>query len=181
MRPRRWRAARSERRARRAGALSAHQREAALAADDGRNALILSEAERLMAQGRRVLILARLVAHCRSLAAELDAAGWPARALVGEASSRERLEILEEFAGAGGRAVVATTVADEGLDVPEIDAVILAAPSRNVGTVQQRIGRACRPLPGKRKPVVVDVCDSFGPYRRAGSARWGLYRRLGWV
>lgn len=158
-----------------------HQREAAMAEDEERNALILSEAEKLMFEGRRVLILTRLVKHCRALAADLEAAGWPARALVGPDSPRVRAEVLAELARAGGRAVVATTVADEGLDVPEIDAVILAAPSRNAGAVQQRIGRACRPMPGKKRPVVVDVCDDFGPYRRAASVRWALYRRLGWL
>ena len=152
-----------------------------MAEDEGRNALILGEAEKLLFEGRRVLILARRVEHCRALAADLEAVGWPVRALVGPDSPRVRAEILSELAQAGGRAVVATTVADEGLDVPEIDAVILAAPSRNPGAVQQRIGRACRPMPGKQRPIVVDVCDDFGPYRRAASVRWALYRRLGWL
>jgi len=53
----------------------------------------------------------------------------------------ERKEILERFRGGELPVVVASTLADEGLDVPRMDRVILAFPSRARGRTAQRLGR----------------------------------------
>ena len=69
---------------------------------------------------------------------------------------------------------------DEGLDLPMVDAVVLAAPSSHKAATRQRVGRACRALEGKRTPVVVDVVDDGDWALRKWSARKSLYRSLGW-
>lgn len=63
--------------------------------------------------------------------------------------------------------IAATPIFDEGLDVPEVDAVVFYATGRSRVRTLQRIGRAMRPAPGKEKCVVVDLLDKSYPDRRA--------------
>jgi superfamily II DNA or RNA helicase len=78
------------------------------------------------------------------------------------------------------RVLAATSLADEGLDVAALDAVVLAAPSSNPGRVQQRIGRALRPSPGKTARIL-DFVDGDVWARSAAKKRRKLYHELGWV
>jgi superfamily II DNA or RNA helicase len=77
--------------------------------------------------------------------------------------------------------IVATQLADEGLDLPELDTVVLAAPSSHKAATRQRVGRACRAMDGKRPPWVVDMVDDGRWALRKWSARNALYRSLGWT
>jgi superfamily II DNA or RNA helicase len=59
--------------------------------------------------------------------------------------------------------------------------VILATPCGNPAKVEQRIGRALRPRGGKGAPLVLDLVDSFGPYKGYARRRAKLYRDRGWL
>lgn len=153
-----------------------------LAGDETRNRLL----ERLIVErvqaGRSVIVLADRVEHCYELARRVCAAvgEGAAEALVGEVTPKRRTALLERARTGALRCVVATTVADEGLDLPRLDCVVLAAPSKNLGRVQQRVGRALRPMSGKGEPEVVDVVDAWGPCQGWARKRVGLYHQLGW-
>jgi superfamily II DNA or RNA helicase len=130
---------------------------------------------RLVRDGRTVLVLTSLVDHAESFAASVGG-----EALVGRSTTRNREAVLEAVRAGELSVVVATQLADEGLDLPEVDAVVLVAPSSHKPATRQRIGRACRALEGKRTPIVVDVVDSGQWALRKWSARQSLYRSLGW-
>ncbi len=147
---------------------------AALVEDDARNNLIDATIRRLVADGRRVLVLSERVAHCREIARRHGGA-----ALVGSLSSSGRASVLDAARAGTLRVVAGTTVADEGLDVPGLDAVVLASPSRQAGRIEQRIGRVMRSAPGKSDCIVVDLVDSWGPLRAQAAARRAVYSRLG--
>ena len=157
-----------------------HERVAAMVEDYSRNLLVVDTAKRALADGRTVLVLADRVAHCRQLAALITREGYPAEALVGDVSAKRRDEILGRARAGELRCVTATSVADEGLDLPGLDCVIFASPSGNLGRVQQRAGRAGRVCTGKRQPLVYDLVDDWGPYRGYARRRKKLYRSLGW-
>ena len=75
--------------------------------------------------------------------------------------------------------VVASTLADEGLDVPRMDRVILAFPGRTKGRTAQRLGRLMRPHPDKRGAVLFDIVDAaVAPLLRQFRERNRLYKRL---
>ena len=158
-----------------------HERAAKLADDDGRNGGLIFEARILVEQGRVVLMLVKLVDHAHQLAEGLQVAGVRASALVGDVKPKERAAILDRMRAGEVDEVVATSLADEGLDAPRVDTIIMTEPSRNVGRVRQRIGRALRPHVDGRQPLVVDVVDSHGGYRGAAKVREREYRRLGWL
>jgi superfamily II DNA or RNA helicase len=143
---------------------------------DDRNATISREAAQLIDGGRQVLVLTERVEHARRLAESIG----DARAIVGDLADGERTAALDALRSGSLRCAVATQLADEGLDVPDLGAVVLAWPSRNLGAVQQRIGRACRPGAGKRPPVVVDLRDDYGVFKGYARSRDQLYEDLGW-
>lgn len=153
-----------------------------LCEDRKRNGVLLGCVGEQIARGRITLLLSDRVEHCRQLA-DMVNARWDdgtAVALVGAVSKKKRGKILDDARSGLLRVVTATTVADEGLDVPSLETVILACPSRNLGRIQQRIGRALRPAPDKGRPLVLDVVDRWGPAQGYARKRAGLYRRLGW-
>jgi superfamily II DNA or RNA helicase len=69
---------------------------------------------------------------------------------------KERVTLLKEFRRSGPCALLACRSLDEGLDVPEIDAVVLGASSKSGRQRIQRIGRALRSKEGK-KPLVITL------------------------
>lgn len=158
----------------------AAKRMGALVADPERNSEIVRLAREAVKGGRSVLVLSERVDHCRKLATAIGRDGTACDVLVGEVGTRDRADLLDRMRAGTLRCVTATTVADEGLDVPALDTVILATPTGNVPRVEQRIGRALRPADGKAQPEVVDLVDRWGPWEGYAWRRWRLYRDMGW-
>lgn len=149
--------------------------------DERRNALILHEVKRLVVeQARRVLILSERVAHCEILAIALRESGIAALELHGQMKKAERSERLEKTRTGATRVLCATNLADEGLDIPGLDAVVLTMPvAKALGKLQQRIGRVMRCCAGKRLPVILDFVDNCGPLRGLARRRAKLYASIG--
>jgi len=77
----------------------------------------------------------------------------PYGVLIGTSTKKgaeKRKQTLIDFKHERIRIILATKVADEGLDLPILDTIMLNAPSNNDGLVKQRIGRAVRPHSGKK-------------------------------
>jgi len=60
--------------------------------------------------------------------------------------------------------LVSTVIFDEGTDVPDLDVVILAAPTKSFVRVMQRIGRGLRIKEGGHSLEVIDFLDLTNPY-----------------
>jgi superfamily II DNA or RNA helicase len=151
----------------------------ALTGDAARNNLLFGVILKLARDGRRVLALTQRVNHAEAFHLEFEkrAPGISSLA-VGTMKKAERAESIKRLSDGGARILFATQLADEGLDIPEVDAVVLMAPTRNEGRTIQRAGRALRALEGKRKPVIVDVTDWRVPVlaSQARSRFFGAYR-----
>jgi superfamily II DNA or RNA helicase len=75
--------------------------------------------------------------------------------------------------------LVATSLADEGLDLPRLSRVFLAYPSRARGRTVQRLGRLMRPHVDKGMPALVDFVDRKVPIlRRQHIDRRRLYAEV---
>ena len=143
--------------------------------DDARQSQLCRVVRRMVAGGRRVLVLTSLVDHAHATA---DALGGSA--LVGSVSAKQRSATLAAMRSGDLSVIVATQLADEGLDLPELDTVVLAAPSSHKAATRQRIGRACRAMDGKRPPLIVDMVDTGTWAGRKWAARRSLYRAMDW-
>jgi len=158
-----------------------HERKRLIADDAGRNAQILDLVEDQHEQGRLTLVLCDLKQHCHDLAEEAQLRDLPAAAITGKNTAKQRAALFAALRDRQITALFCTSLADEGLDLPELETVILATPCRNVAKVEQRIGRALRPSAGKADPLVVDLVDQFGPYKAYARKRATMYRNRGWL
>jgi len=161
-----------------------HKRDRRLADSPERNARIVSRAVELVREGRKILMLVRLVDHAVTLADAFIAQGLAAVALVGQVKvlrKADRKEAIRMMKAGEWDVVVATSLADEGLDAPVLDTAFLVHPDGSVDKVEQRIGRVTRPKDGKVAPLVVDCVDSWGPYQGYSKRRQRLYRKRGWI
>lgn len=94
---------------------------------------------------------------------------------------KKRAEAIEGFRNGTIRVMIATSLADEGLDVPRAAVLILAAGGRSEGKLEQRAGRVMRPHHTKTFGVVHDFADrgakmAFSQFK----SRARTYKQLGY-
>ena len=70
-------------------------------------------------------------------------------------------------------------MADEGLDLPGLDTLILTTPTKSMGRIQQRIGRIMRRADNKKEPVVIDLVDGASSLYHMHYKRSRFYDGLG--
>jgi superfamily II DNA or RNA helicase len=139
-----------------------------------RNALIVELALLGAQAGRTILILVPRVDYAHRLAQELKLEHVKAEAITGKVPKKYREKIMTKLRSGSLQVAVATQLADEGLDIPRLDMMLIASAGRAAGKAIQRIGRSMRPSEGKGTPIVVDLIDG-GPFRSQWRARERAY------
>jgi superfamily II DNA or RNA helicase len=145
-----------------------------------RNWSIVSIANAHVKMGESVLILVGSIAHGEMLR-DMVGEAFPVALAYSAMGARKRRTTLESFRTGSLPCLIATSLADEGLDVPRASVAILALGGRSPTKLIQRVGRVLRPFPGKSRGVVHDYLDagaSFG-YAQA-MRRTRLYHDLGY-
>ena len=93
----------------------------------------------------------------------------------------KRSRKLDAFKAGNTPVLIATQLADEGLDTPIAGVLILAAPGKAAGKVIQRTGRVLRPHPGKDKGIIYEFRDlSHGMLTAQHWGRIRTYKKLGY-
>ena len=110
-----------------------------------------------LADRNRILIFLPTVATCEQAASELCFAGINARCVVGKTPRSERQQTLNDFAAGDVRVVVNCLVLTEGFDCPEIDALVIARPTKSGMLIQQMVGRGLRKAEGKSDCKIIDL------------------------
>jgi superfamily II DNA or RNA helicase len=104
------------------------------------------------------IILTQQTAH----SSELNRlGGFPV--VEGKTPVSERRELARKLREGKIKAVVANKVWDEGIDIPELRTVILAAGGKSHVKALQRIGRGLRLATYKNEVVIVDFADKIHP------------------
>lgn len=131
---------------------------AELCGNDHRNDQIAGIAIEESSRGHHVLVTSRRLEHIEQMRSRLVNREVSLFVLTGK-SSREYESVREAIANAEGGTVTLSTIADEALDIPRLDRLIMAFPARRVKLVEQQIGRIMRPAPGKTDAIVYDFYD----------------------
>jgi superfamily II DNA or RNA helicase len=153
--------------------------EAAITEDLARNALIVDRVAQDVAAGETVLVLSNRKGHTKELESCLVARGVQAIALTSATAKKKRKTTIANLREGELPVMIATSLADTGLDVPRLSRVHLAFPQRARGGTLQRLGRLLRDWPGK-KPRLVDYVDSDVPtLARRAQERRKVYRETG--
>jgi superfamily II DNA or RNA helicase len=147
--------------------------------DEARNIQIADLAAAAVKAGRHVLIQTERVEHAKVLSRLIgDRHGLGSVAVYGALGAKARALALSQVASGACPILIATQLADEGLDLPILDTLILGVPQRNAARLEQRVGRVARPAPGKVDAIVYDLVDS-GLAARLQWARLKVYRMMG--
>jgi superfamily II DNA or RNA helicase len=100
----------------------------------------------LVSLGKRNLILVTHKKHGKSLKALIPGSVF----LTGDESSDKRKKTIESMRSGNLMVIIATSLADEGLDIPNLDVVHMAGAGASITRVPQRVGRVVRRYPLKR-------------------------------
>lgn len=153
--------------------------EKACASDLDRNFLIADRAAQDVRAGEIVLVLANRHVMVEELTAMIKAQGVPCLALTGKTGKKKRKDTIAELKAGEAPCVVATSLADEGLDVRRLSRIHLAWPQKARGATTQRLGRLLRLWEGK-KPRLIDYLDLDVPTMKSrAAARRRVYRDAG--
>ena len=101
----------------------------------------------------QTLIFACSVAHAKAIAKEIPGA-------VAVVGGEEREETLAAFSSGALKVLVNCMVFTEGTDLPNIETVIIARPTRNISLYTQMVGRGTRLFPGKEQLTLIDCVGS---------------------
>jgi superfamily II DNA or RNA helicase len=71
--------------------------------------------------------------------------------------------------------LIASTIADEGLDIKRLAGLILAGGGKSSTRALQRVGRTLRTFEGKTHAIVVDMADESKYLRVHSSKRKEIY------
>jgi superfamily II DNA or RNA helicase len=143
--------------------------------NEDRNEKIISAADKLIAAGRKVLILVTKVEHGKILLDMLKEK-YRAASLDGKNKTSERLASIKAMKDGELDVLIASKIFDQGVDIPQLDALILAGSGKSSGRALQRIGRVIRQFPGKKDAVVVDFFDCSKYLRDHSEARIKIYQ-----
>jgi DNA repair protein RadD len=118
-----------------------------------------------IAAGKRTIIFACSKAHGAELTREFCRAGIAAE-LVTDADGEDiREQVFQRLESAQTLVVVNVFLAAYGIDIPSVECIVLARPTRSLVMYLQMVGRGMRPAPGKSDFLVVDhgrVVENLG-------------------
>lgn len=105
---------------------------------------------------RRTLAFAVNVEHSREIEAALAAVGARVAHIDGTSSKDERARANKMLRAGDLDVVTQCQIWNEGLDIPELSALIVARPTKSLGLHRQILGRVMRTAPGKIDAIVLD-------------------------
>jgi superfamily II DNA or RNA helicase/HKD family nuclease len=157
-------------------------------ASDARVRIVLRELRSKVTNALRMRALGFCVSvgHADFMAARFQEAGIPARAVSGQTSREDRAAALAALRNRDINALFAVDLFNEGLDVPDVDTLLLLRPTQSATIFLQQLGRGLRRTPDK---PVLTVLDFIGQQRRefrfdlkyralTGTTRRGLETQL---
>lgn len=120
-----------------------------------------------LARGGRTVLFACTTEHSRQLVEAFQAGGLQAEHLDAKTPGPERAAILARLAAGATRVVSNVGILTEGWDLPQLEVVQMARPTKSLSLYLQMVGRVMRPDPGKAGALVLDhagnVIEHGGP------------------
>lgn len=130
--------------------------------NDKRNNIIVNTALTEFKNGKTTLILIKSITHGELIKQKLlqnEELKGKVDFLYGSSSLDERANMLQRVKNGELKILIASTIADQGLDLPILDCLILAGGGRSSTRAFQRVGRVIRLYPGKTNAIVYDFKD----------------------
>ncbi|OCF45058.1 hypothetical protein I317_01109 [Kwoniella heveanensis CBS 569] len=128
------------------------------------NELIVGTYLHKAANRRSTLIFCVDLAHVSNLTNAFRSAGIDARSISSASKADLRKETIAAFGRGEFPVLINCEILTEGTDIPEIDCIILARPTKSRNLLVQMVGRGLRlsPKTGKENCHLIDIVDSVG-------------------
>ena len=128
---------------------------------------IMKQAEFFGYSGERVkgLIFCSRIDEARELSAKFNEKGWRTLVLSGSDPETVRMTAVERLAGREAEDaldyIISVDIFSEGVDVPEINQVIMLRPTESPIVFIQQLGRGLRKADGKEYVVIIDFIGNY--------------------
>ena len=139
---------------------------------DTRVDYIMQQAEYYGYSGSRVkgLIFCSRIDEAKELSKKLNEKGWRTSVLSGEDSEKQRSEIIERLTMEEEEAteqkmpldyILSVDIFSEGVDIVEVNQVIMLRPTQSPVVFTQQLGRGLRKAEGKEFVVILDFIGNY--------------------
>ncbi len=128
------------------------------------NSAVVDNAMEQASNGYQVLIMVDKISHGKLLIEKLIQKNSKATFITGKESGDTRQKVLEDFKKGKIRILIATSILDQGVDLPNIDVLILAGGGKSKIQLLQRIGRGLRSGKDKTGLLVIDFANFTHKY-----------------
>ena len=139
--------------------------ESAIVGNTMRNLQVANDAMEQYNMGRNTLVLVNYILHGEMIEGMLREIGAPAIFISGKSRMKHRKQVIQDMRDGKAPIVIASTIADVGLDVPRLQSVVEAGAGKSSVTALQRLGRVMRPFEGKDKCYFITYRDN-APFLR---------------
>lgn len=102
------------------------------------------------------------IEHARFMAKHFNESGISAVAVWGDSSWAERRDALRQFADGTIRVIFSVDLFNEGIDLPDVDTILMLRPTESATLFMQQLGRGLRK---STKKTVCTVLDFVGTHR----------------
>jgi DNA repair protein RadD len=126
-------------------------------------------------RGRRVLAFAVNIDHSLRIRDALIAVGARAMHVDGSSSTSDRHRANQMLRAGELDVVSQCSLWTEGVDIPEVNGIIVARPTKSLSLHRQILGRGMRPAPGKTDVIVLDHAGNHHDHGEITDAiEWSL-------
>lgn len=142
-----------------------------------RNKILIDEVLKLLEHDRKPLLLFREHKHGEILRDMLPE-GINYRYVHGKLSGDERTKIRKDFESGKVDLIIASTVYDQGVNLPALDALVLADPGKSTAKALQRVGRVIRGFKegGKKNAIIIETFDQAHYVSNHSYGRHSIYQ-----
>ena len=155
--------------------------QAGIVENRSRNRLIIKEALNLSKQNKSVLIYITRIEHGENLIKTANILNLPLFFVKGDVDGPTREEIRGKLNRKEILTILATTVFKEGVDIPELDCIIMAGGGKSEISVLQTVGRGLRRTKTKENVLIIDFIDPNHYLAEHSVERMGVYIENGWI
>lgn len=150
--------------------------------DAARNELIAQHIIKDSNEGHSILIISTRKEHCIKIRDLLINAGLDPLYVHGTTKKTERKQIMEKMRTKEADILIATNLADEGLDIDVLSCLHLVTPTKNPRLIIQRAGRIRRKCDDKLPAKIVDYSDDrVNIFSRSAESRMIMYKQNGFT
>ncbi len=139
------------------------QLDALISSNEIRSRLIINTLQQYVADLNQLKGIAFCVSvrHAQFMANWFEKSGLPARSLTGANTPEQREDTIRDLQSGKIKLICTCDLFNEGVDIPEINTLLLLRPTQSPVIFQQQIGRGLRLADGKDSCLVLDFVGQY--------------------